>query len=83
MTVLLPQFAIQMFPCRSETVPCGQLIPPCVKPPEEPAVWSGDRAVPLGANFETLRWGGWSVHASDEKPKLPSQMLPCVSSVIP
>lgn len=57
-TVLLPQFAIQMFPRWSETVPCGQDTPPCVKPPGEVAVRPGDSGCPSGANSETLTCGG-------------------------
>jgi hypothetical protein len=50
----LPQFETQIFPCRSEMVPCGQLTPPLVKPPDECAVALGDIGFPPDVNSETL-----------------------------
>src|SRR5919109_2840921 len=50
-TVSFPQLATQMLPWRSETVPCGQDILPCVYPSD------GEIGAPSGRKVETLLCG--------------------------
>src|SRR3546814_10031348 len=79
-TVSLPQLATQMLPSRSDDVPCGHEILPWVNPV------LGEIGVPSGRNADTLLWGasdGVPMQGGSWKPKLPVQMLPTGSSVMP